>query len=44
MDGAIELDSQPGETVFTLLLPLSDTPISHEMEPDLSHSRSPMAI
>ena len=24
MDGAIELDSQPGETIFTLALPLSD--------------------
>jgi two-component system, OmpR family, sensor kinase len=27
MDGAIELRSEPGNTVFTLVLPLSDTPL-----------------
>jgi hypothetical protein len=33
MGGAIHLDSQPGATVFTLRLPLSDTPFSREKAP-----------
>jgi nitrogen-specific signal transduction histidine kinase len=26
MDGAIELDSEPGRTVFSLILPAADVP------------------
>jgi signal transduction histidine kinase len=40
MDGAIELRSEPGETVFTLVLPLLDMLVSHEMQPDLSRPPS----
>ena len=41
MDGAIEFRSEPGNTVFTLVLPLFDMSVSHEMHPDLSRSRPP---
>jgi signal transduction histidine kinase len=41
MEGTIELSSEPGDTVFTLLLPLLSMAIPHEMQPDLSGSRSP---
>jgi signal transduction histidine kinase len=41
MDGAIELRSEPGETVFTLVLPLSDMSVSHEMQPNFARSRPP---
>jgi signal transduction histidine kinase len=41
MDGAIELRSEPGNTVFTLLLPRLDMSVPHEMQPDLSRSRPP---
>jgi nitrogen-specific signal transduction histidine kinase len=33
MEGAIELESQPGATVFTLRLPLSDVSFSREKTP-----------
>jgi two-component system OmpR family sensor kinase len=33
MEGSIQLRSESGETVFTLVLPLSDVSFSHENEP-----------
>jgi signal transduction histidine kinase len=41
MEGAIELRSEPGETVFTLVLPLSDVAFSQEIEPDLTAAAPP---
>jgi signal transduction histidine kinase len=41
MDGAIKLRSEPGNTVFTLVLPPSDMAVSHEMQPDLARSGPP---
>ncbi|HEY3070258.1 MAG TPA: ATP-binding protein [Gaiellaceae bacterium] len=41
MDGAIELYSRPGETVFTLVLPLSGMAFSQEIEPDLTAAVPP---
>jgi signal transduction histidine kinase len=41
MGGAIELRSRLGETVFTLVLPLSATPISREKQTDLAATLPP---
>ncbi|HYY33715.1 MAG TPA: ATP-binding protein [Gaiellaceae bacterium] len=38
MEGSIELQSEPGETVFALVLPLSDRAFSREIDTDLAAS------
>jgi signal transduction histidine kinase len=41
MGGTLELVSGPGETVFTLELPLTDVSVSHEIEADLTTALPP---
>jgi signal transduction histidine kinase len=41
MGGTLELVSGPGETIFTLELPLTDVSVSHEIEADLTTALPP---
>ena len=41
MDGAIDTESRPGETIFRLVLPRPEGPISHGIKTEFLAARDP---